>query len=91
MGLDVPYQAPQSFELVAMQQLIESAVAAEPEGLVVSIPDAEALGPAIKDAVAAGIPVISMNSGLEVSRKLGARSCTSGSTGTSRAWPPASA
>ena len=72
MGVDVQYQAPQTFDMVAMKQLIESAIAAKPDGLVVSIPDAEALGPAIKDAVAAGIPVISMDSGLEVSHKLGA-------------------
>ena len=72
MGVDVQYQAPQTFDMVAMKQLIESAVAAKPDGLVVSIPDAEALGPAIQDAVAAGIPVISMDSGLEVSHKLGA-------------------
>jgi simple sugar transport system substrate-binding protein len=72
MGVEVQYQAPQTFDMVAMKQLIESAIASKPDGLVVSIPDAAALGPAIKDAVAAGIPVISMDSGLEVSQELGA-------------------
>jgi len=43
-----------------------------PDGLVVSIPDADALGPSIERAVAAGIPVISINSGSDVSKKLGA-------------------
>jgi len=47
-------------------------VASKPDGLVVSIPDAEALGDSIRAAVAAGIPVISMDSGLDVSKKLGA-------------------
>ncbi|HFQ15619.1 MAG TPA: sugar ABC transporter substrate-binding protein, partial [Rhodobacteraceae bacterium] len=42
------------------------------DGLVVSIPDGDALGPSIKRAVTAGIPVISMNSGSDVSKNLGA-------------------
>jgi simple sugar transport system substrate-binding protein len=57
---------------VAMSQLIDAAVNQKPAGLVVSIPDASALGPSIQKAVAAGIPVISMNSGSDVSKKLGA-------------------
>ncbi len=40
--------------------------------MVVSLPDPDALGQAIKDAVAAGIPVITMNSGLESSKEVGA-------------------
>lgn len=72
MGVEVQYQAPQTFDMVAMSQLIDAAVAAKPDGLVVSIPDAEALGDSIRAAVAAGIPVISMDSGLDVSKELGA-------------------
>jgi simple sugar transport system substrate-binding protein len=71
MGVQVAYQAPETFDMVAMSQLIDAAVASEPDGLVVSIPDADALGPSIKAAVAAGIPVISMNSGSDVFAKLG--------------------
>ena len=37
-----------------------------------SIPDGDALGPSIERAVAAGIPVISMNSGSDVAAELGA-------------------
>jgi simple sugar transport system substrate-binding protein len=58
--------------MVAMSQLIDAAVASKPDGLVVSVPDADALGPSIKAAVAAGIPVITMNSGSDVSQELGA-------------------
>ncbi len=71
MGVTVEYQAPPTFDMVAMSQLIDAAVATDPDGLVVSIPDAEALGPAIEAAVAAGIPVISMNSGSDVAAGLG--------------------
>jgi simple sugar transport system substrate-binding protein len=67
----VEYQAPQTFDMVAMSQLIDAAVASEPDGLVVSIPDADALGDSIRAAVAAGIPVISMNSGSDVAKELG--------------------
>jgi simple sugar transport system substrate-binding protein len=71
MGVEVEYQAPETFDMVAMSQLIDAAVASEPDGLVVSIPDADALGPSIEAAVDAGIPVISMNSGSDVFADLG--------------------
>jgi len=71
-GANVDYRAPATFDMVQMSQLIDAAVNQEPDGLVVSIPDADALGPSIERAVAAGIPVISINSGSDVSKKLGA-------------------
>jgi len=71
-GASVEYRAPETFDMVAMSQLIDAAVNQEPDGLVVSIPDGDALGPSIQRAVAAGIPVISMNSGSDVSKGLGA-------------------
>ena len=72
MGAIVQYQAPATFDMVAMAQLIDAAIATNPDGLVASIPDADALGDSIRAAVAAGIPVISMDSGEEVSKELGA-------------------
>lgn len=72
MGVQVDYQAPTTFDMVAMSQLIDAAVATNPTGLIVSVPDAEALGPSIQAAVAAGIPVITMNSGSDVAKELGA-------------------
>src|SRR6266516_4076192 len=71
MGVQVVYEAPSTFDMVAMSHLIDSAVAAHPDGLVVSIPDAAALGNSIKAAVAAGIPVISINSGADAAKSLG--------------------
>lgn len=71
-GANVEYRAPETFDMVAMSQLIDAAVNQEPDGLVVSIPDGDALGPSIERAVAAGIPVISMNSGSDVAASLGA-------------------
>lgn len=71
MRVKVIYEAPPTFDMVAMSHLIDAAVAAHPDGLVVSIPDANALGTSIKNAVAAGIPVISINSGSDVAKSLG--------------------
>ncbi len=72
MGVQVNYSAPDAeSDMVRMSQLIEAAVAKNPTGLVVSIPNPDALGPAIEKAVEAGIPVISMNSGSDAFKDLG--------------------
>jgi simple sugar transport system substrate-binding protein len=71
-GAKVDYRAPETFDMVQMAQLIDAAINQNPQGIVVSIPDADALGPSIERAVAAGIPVISMNAGSDASKKLGA-------------------
>jgi simple sugar transport system substrate-binding protein len=68
---DVQYRSPEKFDLVAMSRLIDEAVASKPDGLIVSIPDVAVLSRSIRAAVAAKIPVISINAGLEVSKKLG--------------------
>lgn len=67
----VEYRSPETYDMVAMAQLIDAAVASKPDGLAVSIPDPDALGPSIKAAVAAGIPVVSLNSGSDVAKGLG--------------------
>lgn len=71
MRVSVEYQAPATFDMVAMSQLIDAAVASEPDGLVVSNPDPDALGPSITAAIDAGIPVITINSGSDVAEALG--------------------
>ncbi|HEX2756817.1 MAG TPA: sugar ABC transporter substrate-binding protein [Candidatus Limnocylindrales bacterium] len=72
MGVTVNYNAPaQESDMPGMSSLIDAAVAKKPSGLVVSIPNPDALSPAIKKAVEAGIPVVSMNSGSDVFKGLG--------------------
>jgi len=51
-------------------QLIESAVTEKVDGLAVSAPDAEAISSAVKKATDAGIPVITLNAGLDAFREL---------------------
>ena len=71
-GISYNYSAPDTeSDYVKMSQLIDAAIAKKPSGLIVSIPNAEALGPSIQKAVAAGIPVISINSGSTVFKELG--------------------
>ena len=72
IGADFEYIFTPSGDMADMAKSIAAAAATQPDGLVVSLPDPDALGQAIKDAVAAGIPVITMNSGLESSASLGA-------------------
>jgi simple sugar transport system substrate-binding protein len=72
MGVTATYNAPaQESDMPGMVSLIEAAIAKKPTGLVVSIPNPDALGPTIKKAVDAGIPVVSMNSGSDVFKSLG--------------------
>jgi simple sugar transport system substrate-binding protein len=66
----VDYKSPDVFSVERMSAMIDQAVATKPDGLVVSIPS-EGLAPAIRRAVAAGIPVISINSGSDVFKQLG--------------------
>jgi simple sugar transport system substrate-binding protein len=70
MDVVVSYRAPDVYSLERMKTLIDQAVASRPDGLVVSIPE-PGLAPAIRRAVRAGIPVVSINSGSDVYRQLG--------------------
>ncbi len=71
LGVRVEYQAPTSFDMVRMSQLIDAAAASKPSAMLVSVPDPDALGGAIRKAIAAGIPVVSINSGADAWEKLG--------------------
>jgi len=66
----VDYRSPDVYSLERMSAMIDQAVATRPDGLVVSIPE-PGLAPAIRRAVRAGIPVVSINSGSGVFRRLG--------------------
>jgi simple sugar transport system substrate-binding protein len=63
LGVKAEYLAPETFDMAKMAQMIDAAVASNPDGLVVSIADPAALSEPVKNAVAAGIPVIVIDSG----------------------------
>jgi simple sugar transport system substrate-binding protein len=70
-GVAVSYRAPDTYDIRRMRRMIDDAISARLDGLVVSLPDAKGLAPAIKRAEKAGIPVVSINSGSDQFRKLG--------------------
>jgi simple sugar transport system substrate-binding protein len=72
MGVEVDYSAPETFDMVKMSQLIDAAVASEPDGLAISVPDADALQESIQKANEAGIPIVTLNSGVDDYEQLGA-------------------
>ena len=71
-GATVNYSAPATFDMVQMSQLIDAAVAKGPDGLVVSVPDYDALQDSLAAATDAGIPIITINSGSDVYQEIGA-------------------
>jgi ABC-type sugar transport system substrate-binding protein len=70
LGVTVTYQSDP--DPVKQSQLIDAAVATHPDGLVVSMANPDGVKAAVEKAVAAGIPVITINSGLEQSKEFGA-------------------
>ena len=71
LGVRLEYQAPTSFDMVRLSQLIDAAVASRPSALAISVPDPDALAASVKAAVAAGIPALSVNSGDAAWERLG--------------------
>jgi len=70
-GVAPSYRAPDTYDIDRMKGYIDEAIDDRLDGLVVSLPDVEALAPAIRRAVRSGIPVISINSGSDRFRDLG--------------------
>jgi simple sugar transport system substrate-binding protein len=70
-GVAVSYRAPDSYDIGRMRRLIDEAITARLDGLIVSLPDAQGLSAAIRRARRARIPVISINSGSDRFRDLG--------------------
>ncbi|NEJ16614.1 substrate-binding domain-containing protein [Rhizobium leguminosarum] len=73
VGATVTFRNPPTGDLADMVRIIQQTTAEKPDGIIVTIPDVETVGGAIEDAVAKGIPVVTMNTGTaEESKKLGA-------------------
>jgi simple sugar transport system substrate-binding protein len=60
-NVDVTYLGPEKFSIQKLVDMVETAVADKPDGLVVTITDAKALDQPVKDAIAKGIPVVAIN------------------------------
>ena len=71
MRVQVDYRSPETFDLNAMATMIEEAAASQPDGIAVSVPNADILRAPITHAMDAGIPVVTLNSGSGVAEELG--------------------
>lgn len=73
MKVSVEYRNPPTGDLADMARIVEQAAASNPNGIIVTIADYDVLSGPISNAVAKGIPVITINSGtIEQSKNLGA-------------------
>jgi len=73
MGVTVEYRNPPTGDLADMARIIEQAAASSPDGIISTIADFDVLSGPLSDAVARGIPVITINSGtIEQSKQIGA-------------------
>jgi simple sugar transport system substrate-binding protein len=70
MDVLVTYRAPDVYSLERMKALVDQAIATKPDGLVVSLPE-PGIGTEVRRAVKAGIPVVTINSGSDISHGLG--------------------
>ena len=71
LGATVTYQG--DGDPVKQSQLIDAAIATKPDGLIVSMANPDGVKSAVERAVSAGIPVITINSGLDQSKEFGAQ------------------
>jgi simple sugar transport system substrate-binding protein len=72
MGVNVNFRQLESYDMTQLQRNMEAAIASDPDGMVVSIPDADALSDPIETAINEGIPVVVMNAGEDQWEELGA-------------------
>ncbi len=73
MDVTVEYRNPPTGDLADMARIIEQAAASNPNGIISTIADFDVLSGPLSNAVAKGIPVITINSGTEEqSKKIGA-------------------
>lgn len=59
--VDVTYLGPEKFSIQKLVDMVETAVAADPDGLVVTVTDVKALDKPLKNAIKKGIPVVAIN------------------------------
>lgn len=72
MNVNLRYQSPARYNTALMQRMIEQAVAMNPDGIALTIPDPSAFAGPIQEAINAGIPVVALNAGEEAAHELGA-------------------
>ena len=72
-NIEVIYRGPDHSDELLQKQVLESFIQQKVDGIAISVLNAESMTSTIDQAVDAGIPVISMNSGSDVYKDLGVR------------------
>lgn len=72
LGAELVISSPEAAGARAVAEAIGAAAAEAPHGIVVSIPDADLLAPALAEAAEAGVAVVTVGEGFDVARQLGA-------------------
>ena len=72
-GVRIEFRNPPGGDLSQTGQLVQQAAASKPDGIIATVPDESIVGEPLADAVAAGIPVVIVNSGTpDIAKKIGA-------------------
>jgi simple sugar transport system substrate-binding protein len=71
LGVNVTYEGANN-DVEKQSQMIEAAIATQPDGIAISLADPEGLAAAAKAVVDAGIPLYTLNSGVNNYKELGA-------------------
>jgi simple sugar transport system substrate-binding protein len=71
---NVNFEYAGSGQIPEQSNFIQNAIDSKVDGIIVTLPDADALGPVVQKAVAAGIPVVAINAGDRDWQKTGALS-----------------
>ena len=73
MGVKIEFRNPSGGDLSEMGRLIDQAAASKPVGIISTVPDENIVDTPLSNAVAAGIPVVIVNSGsADIAKKVGA-------------------
>lgn len=70
-GAQVQYLSPQVFDEVEHARLIDAAIATKPDGIAISIADADAMKGPVSRVIAAGIPIVNLDSGEKPGEEMG--------------------
>ena len=71
MGVRLEVRQPQNFDMTQMANLITAAANQRPDGIVTTVPDADALSGPVHAALAQGIPMIATNGAPATAHKVG--------------------
>lgn len=71
VGARVDYRSSPTGDRTEMARILQAAISQRPDGIIISIPDKDALGKDIKRALDLKIPVINVNAGVEAGKELG--------------------